>query len=102
MDVKLTADIRWRVEALFSVSDRAHAELILVKECGSSLPFCKDSTPEQLERIRFAALKLSNGSIAELKRAVTLAREDWRDLLMAAGLGTDIHAHQHWVPTPRS
>lgn len=34
----------------------------------------------------------------KLRGAVKLAREDWRDLLMSAGFGDDIHAHLEWVP----
>lgn len=52
----------------------------------------------QLERVRFAALKLSTGSLAGLRRAVELAKLDARDLLMAAGFGHDVRAHEAWFP----
>jgi hypothetical protein len=56
------------------------------------------STAEGVERIRFAALKLSEGSIARLKQAVLLANTDWRDLLVFAGFGGDPSAHKSWIP----
>ena len=51
-----------------------------------------------MDRIRLAAIKLSNGVYAKLVEAVSLANTDWRDLLMAAGFGYDIDAHNKWVP----
>jgi hypothetical protein len=51
-----------------------------------------------LERIRFAALKLSAGNLEALRSAVGLANRDWRDLLMAAGFGRDVDAHRSWHP----
>ena len=89
------------VHTLFAEPDRAQAIRLLTDECGNNIPFCEKSTSEQLERIRFAALKLSNGSLDQLRSAIDLARIDWRDLLMAAGFGNNIHAHQSWQPTPR-
>jgi hypothetical protein len=50
------------------------------------------------ERLQFAALKLSEGNLDKLDRAVALAKIDWRDLLMAAGFGEDIKAHLAWLP----
>jgi len=31
-----------------------------------------------------------------LEAAIELANTDWRDLLMAAGFGEDLNAHQKW------
>ena len=73
-----------------TVRDRLEAE------CGNGIPFCETSGPEDLERIRFAVLKLSNGDINELDRAIDLANIDWRDLFMAAGFGRDLDAHNAW------
>ena len=36
--------------------------------------------------------------MAELQKAIELAKTDWRDLLMSAGFGEDIHAHERWFP----
>lgn len=49
---------------------------ILEDECGQNLPLCKDSTPKSLERIRFAALKVSDGNVDRLLEAVSLAQLD--------------------------
>ncbi len=57
----------------------------------------------EFERFRFAALRLSNGDLRKLEQAVELAKRDWRDLLMAAGFGEDVTAHERWRPTrPRT
>ena len=79
--------------------DEAERNTVRVKleiECGNGIPFCESSGPEDLERIRFAVLKLSDGKMRELERAVKLASVDWRDLFMAAGFGRDVDAHNQW------
>ena len=38
------------------------------------------------ERVHLAVLKLSGGDIAAFRRHLALARLDWRDTLVAAGL----------------
>jgi hypothetical protein len=54
-------------------------------------------TPEALERVRFAALRLSKGTLAGLSDARELAHIDWRDLLVAAEFGEDPTAHERWL-----
>jgi hypothetical protein len=44
------------------------------------------------ERIRVAAIRLAQGRLGRLDAAIDLARQDWRDLLVAAGL-----AHCDWA-----
>jgi hypothetical protein len=74
------------------------AERLLAEECGRALPLVgKDATPVSLERIRYAALRVSGGDLERLHQAVKLAQLDWRDLLMAAGFG-DVGAHLSWSP----
>jgi hypothetical protein len=51
-----------------------------------------------MERIRFAALKLSEGDMGRLRAAIDLAKLDWRDLLMNAGFGWSVHVHEKWFP----
>ena len=58
----------------------------------------RESAAAGLERIRFAALKLSNGDLGELRQAVQIAGIDWRDVLVAAGFGHDLRAHERWFP----
>ncbi|MDH3282227.1 MAG: hypothetical protein OEQ18_14015, partial [Gammaproteobacteria bacterium] len=60
--------------------------------------FCENGDKYKMERLRFAVLKLSEGEIDRLVQAIELAQVDWRDLLMAAGFGQDIEAHNQWNP----
>ena len=69
---------------------------ILVNECGDGIPFCEDSSPEEMERIRFSVIKLSNGDLNKLGNALELALIDARDLFMSAGFGKDVKAHMQW------
>jgi hypothetical protein len=84
---------------MFGPENQPAAEQLLVEECGTNLPLLENSDMYQLERFRYAALKLSRGNLRELEKAIALAKTDWRDLLMAAGFGGDITAHQRWLPT---
>ncbi len=77
-----------------------HAEtagLMLVVECGQNLPFCHDRDELQLERLRFAALKISQGSLYRLQQAIDEAQRDWRDLLVWAGFAERLDAHLAWA-----
>ena len=94
----LSPETRRRVDLLFAPDDRPVAEELLVNECGNNLPFNDKSDMFALERLRFAALKLSDGDLQELRRAIQVAKEDWRDLLVAAGFGHDVKAHERWLP----
>lgn len=49
-------------------------------------------------RLRIAAISFSKGRLDWLYDAADLARIDYRDLLMAARFGHDIHAHETWKP----
>ena len=98
-NVALSDPTRMRLEILFpDEDDQRRATDILVHECGSNLPSCGNATPASLERLRFAALKLSRGDLQRLRDATELAKVDWRDLLMAADFGGDVHAHERWMP----
>ena len=97
-NVPLSDDTQRRVDALFAANERAAAAQLLIEQCGDNLPFDEGQSPVQLERIRFAALKLSAGSLTELREAVALANIDSRDVLVAAGFGSDVTAHRSWMP----
>ena len=94
----LSPETERRLDALFVGAARQVAAYLLVTQCGANIPLWTSTDPEGLERIRFAALKLSNGNLAELRRAVEIAQIDWRDVLVAAGFGKDPGAHVHWFP----
>ena len=98
----LTPDTRDRLNAAFAPADRAEAERMLVYECGANLPMCDDSDHRGFERLRYAAMKLSGGRLDLLREAIELAKVDWRDLLMAAGFGSDVTEHERWWPGERS
>lgn len=85
------------VRALFKAEDRTEAERILAEECGNNLPLMQNSDAIQLERIRYAALKLSQGELDALRQAVQLAQTDWRDALVSAEFATNLTAHKDWA-----
>ncbi len=97
-EVELSARTLERLQAVFVPGDRADAEIVLARDCARNLPFFDDATPESLERVRFAALKLSEGKLDKLREAVGVAQVDWRDVLVAAGFGDSINAHMEWWP----
>jgi hypothetical protein len=97
---RLSPETLRRVAMLFRPEDQELAKDLLQSQCGSNLPFCEKSNMHQLERVRFAALKCSDGDIHALERAVRLAQSDWRDLLVAAGFARDVSAHARWEPKP--
>lgn len=94
----MSPETRSRLDLLFTPDERDLAERILAEECGNNLPFFEKATPQELERVRHAALKNSNGDIILLRNAVNLAKQDWRDLLVEAGFANDPHSHCKQVP----
>jgi len=94
----LSPETQRRVDAFFMGAARDRATEQLATRCGANLPLWVETDPRGLERIRFAALKLSRGDLAELARAVAIAEVDWRDVLVAAGFGHDPRAHERWFP----
>ena len=99
MNPRLSAETMARIEALFAEDERGYAARLLVEELSAKLPGA--TTPEGLERLHYAALKVSEGRIKELKAACRLAQVDWRDLLCAAGFELDADAHKAWMPVRR-
>ena len=97
MPPKLSPLTEQLVNRLFAPNDQAEAARRLVDECGNNLPFCKDNDEHQLERLRFAALRVSIGYLDALQEAIEQAKTDWRDLLMWAGFAESLTAHQEWA-----
>jgi hypothetical protein len=98
MRVPLTEGTAQRIARLFSPADRELVSTSLLERCGDNLPFA--GTAAGIERIRFAVLKVSGGDLGTLQRAIDLANQDWRDLLVAAGFEHDPSAHSSWWPDP--
>jgi hypothetical protein len=97
MSARLSPKTEQHIAALFPQHLRSEAAELLVHHCDNNLPFCEKSDEFELERVRFAALKLSRGEIVRLREAIKLAQEDWRDLLVAVGFG-NLGAHKEWSP----
>jgi hypothetical protein len=101
MSVPLSDAVERRLALLFTGRGAEDARAALVDECAEKLPLCDATTPESLERIRIACLKLSGGHVTRLRAAIRDAQLDWRDVLMAAGFGHDVDAHSSWWPEGR-
>ena len=83
-----------RLTRLFVVDDLREAKTLLEEDCGSRIT----EYSVLLERVRFAVLKMSLGTIEGLVDAITLAQTDWRDALVAAGFADDPELHHAWWP----
>ena len=97
MTPKLSPRTRQLVEKIFNPKQIAEVTQWLEDECGNNIPFCDKSDEYEMERIRFAVLKLSHGNIKKLLAAIDEACMDWRDLFMAADFGHDVKAHEQWA-----
>lgn len=86
------------VELMFGSDEAYEVERLLLEDCSNTVPGCREWSQESLERIWLSVLKVSKGSMDELRRAVRLANTDYRDLLMSAGFGHDPEAHKSWRP----
>jgi len=85
MAVLLSPNTEKAIDKLFPNENKDEAKALLIEQCGDNLPNCEYENEYDLEDVRFAALKLSEGNITKLKDAVQLANEDWRDLFFEAG-----------------
>ena len=97
MTPKLSPRTKKLIDALFPAENVDDAIHWLENECGNTIPFCENNDEFQMERIRFAVIKLSKGNIDLLLKAIGEAKTDWRDLFMAAGFGYEISAHEKWA-----
>jgi hypothetical protein len=98
--LRLSPETQRRVNLLFRPEKQNIVATLLITECGNNLGFLGTLDEYQLERFRFAALKLSNGNLDKLREAIELAKYDWRDLLLAAGFANDVTEHKRWLPNP--
>lgn len=94
---KLQPDTLRRLNRLFPQEYRQEAEQLLFNRCGR-INIASTVTATDVERIRTAALKVSNGKIGALLQAIQLAQVDYRDLLRNAGFSQDAEAHLTWEP----
>jgi hypothetical protein len=95
---ELTSDTVKLVERLFPPEQHTEVCDLLARECGNNLPLTGPPTNAHgHERIRFAAMKVSGGDLAKLREAVDHSKIDWRDVLVSAGFGNSVTAHQEWA-----
>jgi len=71
------------IDRAFMGPDR---QLVVAELEATNLPL---AGPAERERVHFAVLLLAHGSAASLRGALELARVDWRDVLVAAGLASE-------------
>ena len=90
-----------RIALLFAPQDQQIVLTVLRDECGTNLPGLYNPEHGDIERIRFAVLKLSNGRLDKLEKAVEAAKIDWRDVLYWAGFGRP-GKHKSWLPRSRT
>ena len=93
---QLSSATRLRIELLFPAEQRDEVRTLLLNECGAHI-----TNREDPDRLNFAVLKLSDGNLEKLHKALRLAKRDYRDLFMASGFGYLIKAHEAWMPEPR-
>src|ERR1041385_3387371 len=82
--VGLTAAVVEEISNQFPAAQHDVVKEILDKECGRTIPLCREATAKELEYIRLCVLRLSKGDISELRKWVELANIDQRDVLLAA------------------
>lgn len=92
--VRLNTHTIVRLERLFKFADRQKAKDLLLQ--WRDQRFCDQQS--EAERVRFAALKVSNGDLKKLAQAIELANQDYRDLLVEAGFANHHEEHQRWWP----
>jgi hypothetical protein len=85
------------IERLFPADRHDAVRELLERDCGTNLPFCETQDAAGLERVRFAVLMLSEGDPDKLRSLVDQARIDWRDILVSAGFGYSLTAHDQWA-----
>jgi hypothetical protein len=97
--VELSPATTARLHRLFHPEHRADAVRLLSEGCAENLPLIQTPvTPVSLERLRFAAIRVSGGDLLRLREAIRIAQVDWRDLLVAADFAADTRAHERWEP----
>ena len=94
MKIPLTDATNDRLARLFSVDDLDAAKTLLEQDCGQNIT----KPPTLIERVRFAVLKISGGTLEGLIDAIVLAQTDWRDALVSAGFADNPGQHKAWWP----
>lgn len=78
---------------LFPVeAERDQARVMLLSAWSGSL-----LSREHPDRLNGAALKLSDGKLEKLRKAIEIGRRDYRDLLVWSGFAVNVH-YEDWMP----
>jgi hypothetical protein len=94
----LSVGTKERIAALFPEVEQPLVTRLLENCLADQVEFWKMlQNAEGLERIHFAVLKLSDGTLVKLQDAIRLAETDWRDVLVASGFANDPVAHRSWA-----
>jgi hypothetical protein len=97
--IPLSKKTKQAAEILLAEGVRSRVEERLVADTSEGIPLWQELTPEGLERIRFAVLKLIAQNPKNENIAFKYAKVDWRDLFMAAGFGESATEHERWYST---
>ena len=108
MAPNLSFETQRRVDMMYPEERREEATRLLgllsalkenerIKMAALNVLIRDDVMISEIERLQFAALKVSNGDVNVLTKATKVAQLDWRDLLVAAGFG-EPSKHKSWLP----
>jgi len=100
MSPKLSRETQRRVDMMYSPEQREEVTRLLGEQCGHNIPGTRPDWDEvAFEQLRFSVLKVSRGDIEALKKAITLAKIDFRDVIIWAGFASSTGEHKKWLPT---
>lgn len=83
-----------RLALLFAPDEQERVRQILVERCGENIAGWRMAG---FDRLHCAVLKLSEGKVDKLERAVALAKRDVRDVLVWSGFGLP-DMWRDWMP----
>jgi hypothetical protein len=94
----LSQETRRLIEQMFP-GEAARVAETLERVCNDDLPLVGKPTPTNtnVERVRYAVLKLSGGTAEGFGKSIELAERDWRDVLVFAGFGNSLTEHRRWA-----
>ncbi len=94
--IELSRDTLRLINAVIPEDERERIMRRLLDEVSENIPFCENSNPEGMERIRFSVIRLIADEKMPEDGVFELAGIDWRDLFLAAEHG-EPHDHQAWA-----
>ena len=92
----LSPETEKRIDMMFPPDQRAEVRRMLLEEVGHNLWGLEKLNEYQMDRYRFAVLRLSKGDFEKLPSVIEITNRDWRDLLVWSGFGSG--DHNWWLP----